>query len=801
MSDSEKKPNQFFPVIPVKNSVFFPGELVPIFVGRSKSIAALKCAIGHGDFVFLVLQKENSDLPDIEDLYKFGVVAKIIKDVTTNVEKSEKIAKVNIECLSRARVIQYKNETKYISVELEFITDVETIDEDVEDGDLISLIELSLKKFKQYSDMVKGDAYVPYISVTKEEYKNPHSIVNMIVSSIVTRAENKQKILEIIPLYDRLVELNRLLISEMKIIEIDNKIKDSVKKQTEAAHKVFYLTEQMKAINKELDGGNGDPIGYKKLEERLKKLNILKSSKEKLEYEMKRLSMMTPMSAELVITKGYLEYILDLPWNKISKKNRSLKDAEKILNSSHYGMDEVKERILEYIAVSQRTDDNKKPILCLVGSPGVGKTSFVESIAKAINRPFERIFLAGVGDEAEIKGHRKTYLGSMPGRIISSIKNAKVSNPVILLDEIDKLSRSYKGDPAFALLEVLDSEHNHNFTDHYIDIPFDISKVVFVATANSLENIPLPLIDRLEIIRLEGYSEVEKLNIVSNYLLKKVYTETGLKKNEISISDDVIRDIIQLYTRESGVRNLKKQLLKITRKALTKIMKHGLKRIDVTKENLNEFLVRPIIPTFKETDYVVGVSTGLAYSSCGGDILHIEAVRMNGTGKIKCTGKLGDVMKESIEAAYSYIGSRCLEFGVSIDIYKNSDIHLHVPDGATPKDGPSAGIAICTAIVSCLTNNPVDPNVAMTGEISLRGKVFAIGGLKEKLLAALRVGIKKVLIPKENENDLFELSIEAKESLKCLEIIPVQYIDEVLKIALKNNLVSMDIMKDTVEEV
>lgn len=759
-------------VLPLRDIVVFPGMVVPLFVGREKSVKALESVVKNNNKILLLSQKNGSqDIPTIDDLYRVGTVATVLQLLRL----PDGTVKVLVEGVHRAKVGRFHDNEEFYEV------DAEALEEPV--GDPIeteAVFRSVVSKFEEYVKLNKK--IQPETMGAIGKITSPSVLADTVAAHMSIDIPGKQEILEIIEVAARLEHVYARMESEIGVLNTEKRIRGRVKRQMEKTQREYYLNEQLKAIQKELgelEEGGKDELA--ELEEKIKKTKLSKEAREKCEAELKKLRTMSAMSAEASVIRNYLDWIVSLPWKKATKIKRDLVAAEKILDADHSGLEKVKERILEYLAVQARTKSLKGPILCLVGPPGVGKTSLARSIARSTGRNYVKIALGGVRDESEIRGHRRTYIGSMPGRFIQSMKKAKSSNPLMLLDEIDKMGNDFRGDPAAALLEVLDPEQNKNFNDHYLEVDYDLSDVMFIATANSF-NMPRPLLDRMEIIRLSGYTEDEKLDIALEHLIPKQYKDHGLKKDELSISEDAIRDAIRYYTREAGVRNLEREIARMTRKAVKEIVMKKKEKIVITRKNLGKYLgVRKFSYGEAEMADQVGVTTGLAWTETGGDLLLIESVTVPGKGGIKFTGTLGDVMKESVQAAHSYIQSRALDFGIKPTKFRQKDIHVHVPEGATPKDGPSAGIAMCTTIVSVLTGIPVKKNVAMTGEVTLRGRVLAIGGLKEKLLAALRGGITTVLIPKENVKDLEEIPENVK---KGLTIIPVEHVDEVMKHAL-----------------
>lgn len=771
-NELSEKIDNMLPVLPLRDVVVYPKMIVPIFVGREKSIEAVQKANDKGSDIVLVMQKKaDVEVPEAEDLYKVGTRGNILQML----KLPDGTIKILVEGLERIKIKSFQNEGTYFSAK---ITAYPPEKED--DNELKSWARAVVSQFEEYVKLNKKIPLDVVQSVKQiEEYDK---LADTVASHLALKTEDKQFLLEAENLKERLNKLLQLIDTEMMVMEVEDRIKNRVKKQMEKSQKEYYLNEQIKAIQKELnDGEDGDEFGnYLK---RINATKFTKEAREKALAELKKLKNMGNSSPESAIIRNYLDWLLDIPWNKKTKLNKDLSKAIEVLEEDHYGLEKVKERIVEYLAVQSRSSSMKAPILCLVGPPGVGKTSLGKSIARATNRNFVRASLGGMRDEAEIRGHRRTYVGAMPGKIVQSMKKAGTSNPLFLLDEIDKLGNDWRGDPSSALLEVLDPEQNSTFNDHYLEVDYDLSDVMFVTTANSLD-MPRPLLDRMEIIQLSGYTEDEKIEIAKRHLLKKVFDENAVKCSELVVSDDAIRDIIRYYTREAGVRNLERELSTIARKATKEILLQKGKciKIEVTPENLEKYLgVKRFSYGEAEKQDHIGVTTGLAWTEVGGDILFIEAVDMPGKGKVTQTGKLGDVMKESIETAYSVVRAHSKDLGINPEIFEKTDVHVHVPEGATPKDGPSAGIAMYTTLVSVFTKTPVRKDVAMTGEITLQGRVLPIGGLKEKLLAALRGGIKTVIIPKENEKDLAEIPDNVKKGMK---IIPVDNVADVLKIAL-----------------
>ena len=765
-----------YPLLPLRDIVVYPKMIVPLFVGRAKSINALQKAVDNEQNVVLATQKDPSvEDPKEDDIFHVGTLGTVLQLL----KLPDGTVKVLIEGLERVRLDKIELSDDMMESEITILPDV------AEDNpELEGIVRAVLSQFEEYVKLSKKTP--PEVLVSVNQIEDYTKLADTIASHLALKIADKQALLEGKSLYERFEKLLGFMDAEITMLEVENRIRNRVRKQMEKSQKEYYLNEQMKAIQKELgDGDEEDEISaYMK---KIEKTKLSKEAKEKALAEVKKLKNMGPNSAEATVVRNYLDWILDIPWKKRSKVNKDLQYALDVLNADHYGLDKVKERIIEFLAVQVRSDKVRGPILCLVGPPGVGKTSLGKSIARATGRAFVRASLGGMRDEAEIRGHRRTYIGSMPGKIIKGMKKAGTTNPLFLLDEIDKLGNDYRGDPSSALLEVLDPEQNAAFNDHYLEVDYDLSDVMFVTTANSLD-MPRPLLDRMEIIRLSGYTEDEKIEIAKRHLLPKIFKENGVKDNELSIKPDAIRDIIRYYTREAGVRSLERELSTIARKAIKEILLEGDKEklpIVVDAKNLEKYLgiIKYRYGEAEGKDQV-GVTTGLAWTEVGGDILFIEAVDMPGKGIVKQTGKLGDVMKESIETAYSVVRAHSKELGIDPEVFEKTDIHVHVPEGATPKDGPSAGIAMYTTVVSVLTKIPVRKDVAMTGEITLQGRVLPIGGLKEKLLSALRGGIKTVIIPKDNEKDLAEIPDNVKQGLK---IIPVTEVKEVLKIALRKS--------------
>lgn len=762
-----------YPILPLRDIVVFPHMIVPLFVGREKSVRALEDVMQDDKQILLLTQKNSTqDDPTKEDLFTFGTVGTILQLL----KLPDGTVKVLVEGGHRAKVVRFTENADFFQA---FAEPVEEFTGDASEIDAIS--RTIVGQFDQYIKLNRK--IPPEVLVSVNQIDDPAKLADTIAAHLTLKIAEKQVLLETSSINERLEKIYGYMEGEIGVLQVEKKIRNRVKRQMEKTQRDYYLNEQMKAIQKELGEGGGEE-GKSEADELQKKIEMTamsKEAKEKSLSELKKLRNMSPMSAEATVVRNYLDWMVGIPWKERTRVRRDIKAAEKVLDVDHFGLEKVKERILEYLAVQQRQSKLKGPILCLVGPPGVGKTSLGKSIAKATGRNFVRMSLGGVRDEAEIRGHRRTYIGSMPGKIIQGMKKAKSSNPLFLLDEIDKLGSDWRGDPSSALLEVLDPEQNHAFNDHYLEVDYDLSDVMFVCTANSLR-MPQPLLDRMEIIRLAGYTEDEKVEIAKRHLVPKAVKEHGLKKTEFQISEDAMRDILRYYTREAGVRNMERELANLARKSVKEILTKDLKSVHITRRNLEKFAgVKKFRFGEVEPDDLIGVTTGLAWTEVGGELLTIEAVSLPGKGRIQTTGKLGDVMKESVQAAESYVKSRAVAFGIKPTLMDKRDIHVHVPEGATPKDGPSAGVAMVTSIVSVLTGIPVRKDVAMTGEITLRGRVLPIGGLKEKLLAALRGGIKTVLIPKENEKDLTEIPDNVK---KGMDIILINNADDVLKNAL-----------------
>ncbi len=767
-------------VLPLRDIVVFPHMIVPLFVGREKSVRALEAVMKDDKQILLVAQKNaTQDDPSVDDIYRVGTVSTILQLL----KLPDGTVKVLVEGGKRAKITGFKETEAYFEAVVEPMPDTGADRKDME-----SLGRSVVSQFEQYIKLNKKIA--PEVLVSLNQISEPSKLADTVASHLNLKIPEKQDLLEIAKVGDRLEKVFGHMESEMGVLQVEKKIRNRVKKQMEKTQREYYLNEQLKAIQKELGEGEDGKDENAELEARIKKTRFTKEAREKAMQELKKLKTMSPMSAEATVVRNYLDWMLSIPWKKRSKINNDVIAAEKVLNDDHYGLEKVKERIIEYLAVQARSPKVRGAILCLVGPPGVGKTSLGKSIARATGRSFVRMSLGGVRDEAEVRGHRRTYIGSMPGKVIQGMKKAKTSNPLFLLDEIDKLGQDWRGDPSSALLEVLDPEQNSTFADHYLEVDYDLSDVMFVTTANSLR-MPQPLMDRMEIIRIPGYTEDEKVEIAKRHLIAKQSEAHGLKPDEWSLSEDGLRDLIRYYTREAGVRNLEREIANLARKAVKEIVtSKTVKKVVVTRKNLEKFAgVKKFRYGETEAEDMVGVVTGLAWTEVGGEILTIESVMLPGKGNIKQTGKLGDVMQESVSAALSYVRSRSIKFGIKPTLFEKRDIHVHVPEGATPKDGPSAGVAMATSLVSVLTGIPVRRDVAMTGEITLRGRVLPIGGLKEKLLAALRSGITTVFIPKENEKDLAEIPDNVKKGLK---IIAVADVDEVIAQALARRPVAIE---------
>ena len=768
---ADKSGKLVLPVLPLRDIVVFPHMIVPLFVGREKSVRALENVMQDDKQILLVAQKNAADdNPDAEDIYDVGTIGSVLQLL----KLPDGTVKVLVEGVSRARVVSYVENDQFFEANVEAITEAET------DGEQLEALARSV--ISQFEGYVKLNKKVPpEVLGSVSQIDEPAKLADTVASHINIKIGEKQELLEMPSIADRLERVYSLMEGEISVLQVEKRIRSRVKRQMEKTQREYYLNEQMKAIQKELGDGEDGKDDLREIEDRIQKTKLSKDAREKAQAELKKLKQMSPMSAEATVVRNYLDWLLSVPWNKKSRIKKDLRSAQEILDTDHFGLDKVKERIVEYLAVQSRANKLKGPILCLVGPPGVGKTSLGKSIAKATGRDFVRMSLGGVRDEAEIRGHRRTYIGSMPGKVIQSMKKVKHTNPLFLLDEIDKMGADFRGDPSSALLEVLDPEQNNAFADHYLEVDYDLSDVMFVTTANTL-NIPGPLMDRMEIIRIAGYTEDEKVEIARRHLISKALEAHGLRSGEWSIDDAALRQLIRVYTREAGVRSLEREINNLARKAVKEILTSDKKSIAVTMDNIETYAG---VPKYRygeaEGEDQVGVVTGLAWTEVGGELLTIEGVMMPGKGRMTVTGNLRDVMKESISAANSYVRSRATRFGIEPPLFDRKDIHVHVPEGATPKDGPSAGVAMTTAIVSVMTGIPVRKDVAMTGEITLRGRVLPIGGLKEKLLAALRGGIKRVLIPQDNAKDLADIPDNVKNAL---EIVPVSTADEVLKNAL-----------------
>lgn len=760
------------PLLPLRGMIVFPSMVLHLDVGRDKSIAALENAMLNDKLIFLAAQKKTSiDEPSIDDVYQIGTLAK----VNQMMKLPNGTLRVLVEGLGRYKIVELKDDKDEFIVKIEELEDVYEHSNEEE-----ALVRSLLHQFEQYTKLSRKISNETYETVA--DIEDAGRLSDIVTSHLAAKLKDKQALLELTNVKTRLEEIIKLITNEKKVLDIERKIGQRVKNSMEKTQKEYYLREQLKAIQKELGDRDGKSGEVGDLRDRIEEANMPEHILEVALKELGRFEKIPQNSAENSVIRNYIEWLVDLPWDKQSKDTININTAEKVLNRDHYGLDKVKERILEYLAVQKLTNSIKGPILCLVGPPGVGKTSLARSIADSVNRNFVRISLGGVRDEAEIRGHRRTYIGAMPGRIIQGMKKAGTINPVFLLDEIDKMSNDFRGDPSSAMLEVLDPEQNSNFSDHFIEESYDLSKVLFLATANSVMSIPGPLLDRMELISIAGYTEVEKLHIAKEHLLQKQIKENGLTASNLQVRDDALLKLIRTYTREAGVRGLERQLAKIARKTAKIIISGDKKRVVVTAKNMEELLGKPSFRYgLMEVEDQVGAATGLAYTSAGGDILSIEVSHYPGKGKLILTGKLGDVMQESAQAAFSYVRSRTNELNIEKDFYEKYDIHVHVPEGATPKDGPSAGITIATALVSSLTGRAIRKEVGMTGEITLRGRVLPIGGLKEKTLSAHRAGLSTIIIPSENEKDIEEIPESVKENLT---FIPVRHLDEVLEIAL-----------------
>ena len=768
-----------YPVLPLRDIVVFPGMIVPLFVGREKSVKALEEVMKDDKQILLIAQKNASqDDPGPDDIYTIGTLGTVLQLL----KLPDDTVKVLVEGGRRVKIVGYTGKSEFV--------EANAVDMEETAADASELQAAARTVVSEFENYVKLNKKVPpEVVVSINKIEEPAKLADQISAHLALKVAEKQQLLELDSVSKRLERILGLMEGEIGVLQVEKKIRNRVKRQMEKTQREYYLNEQMKAIQKELGETEDGRDEISELEKRIKKTRLSKEAREKANGELKKLRTMSPMSAEATVVRNYLDWLLSIPWRKPTKIIKDLKYAEDILNADHHGLEKVKERILEYLAVQQRVDKMKGPILCLVGPPGVGKTSLGKSIAKATGRNFVRMSLGGVRDEAEIRGHRRTYIGSLPGKVIQSMKKAKSSNPLFLLDEIDKLGADFRGDPSSALLEVLDPEQNSTFNDHYLEVDYDLSNVMFITTANSLR-MAQPLMDRMEIIRLAGYTEDEKVAIARKHLIIKQVEANGLKEGELDLHDDAVRDLVRYYTREAGVRNLEREIANLARKATKEILMKGSTKVKIRAKNLDKYAgVRRFRYGEAELEDLVGITTGLAWTEVGGELLQIEAVLVPGRGRMTVTGKLGDVMQESVQAANAYVRSRANSFGIKHVMFEKRDIHIHVPEGATPKDGPSAGVGMITSIVSALTGVAVRKEVAMTGEISLRGRVMPIGGLKEKLLAALRGGLKTVLIPKENERDLPEIPDNVK---KGLEIVPVATVDEVLARALVKPLVAIE---------
>ena len=776
-----------YPVLPLRDIVVFPHMIVPLFVGREKSVRALEDVMSDDKQILLVTQKSAAqDDPEPKDIYQVGTIASVLQLL----KLPDGTVKVLVEGGARARIASYTQNEAFFEAHGELIDDTGDDGEDIQ-----ALARTVTTQFEQY---VKLNRKIPpEVLVSVNQIDEPSKLADTVASHLALKIPEKQDLLEIASVNERLERVYSLMEAEIGVMQVERKIRSRVKRQMEKTQREYYLNEQMKAIQKELGEGEDGRDELQELEDKIKETKFTKEAREKATAELKKLRNMSPMSAEATVVRNYLDWMLSIPWKKRSRISKDLDRAQRVLDEDHYGLEKVKERILEYLAVQHRTNKVRGAILCLVGPPGVGKTSLGKSIGRATGREFVRMSLGGVRDEAEIRGHRRTYIGSMPGKIIQGMKKAKRSNPLYLLDEIDKMGADFRGDPASALLEVLDPEQNNTFNDHYLEVDYDLSDVMFVTTANTLR-LPQPLLDRMEVIRISGYTEDEKVEIARRHLIDKVVKDTGLKAKEWSISEGALRDLIRYYTREAGVRNLERELANLTRKAVREILQDKLDGIKVDRRNLGKYAG---IQRFRygeiEAEDLIGVVTGLAWTEVGGELLTIESLVLPGKGNMKYTGKLGDVMQESIQAAASYVRARAADFGIKPTVFEKRDIHVHVPEGATPKDGPSAGVAMCVSIISTLTRIKIRRDIAMTGEITLRGRVLPIGGLKEKLLAASRGGIKTVLIPQDNEKDLADIPDNV---LKELDIIPVTNLDDVLEHAFVTRPVPIDWPDDQDED-
>lgn len=772
-----------YPVLPLRDIVVFPHMIVPLFVGREKSVRALEDVMKEDKQILLVTQRNASqDDPSPEEIFDVGTIGTVLQLL----KLPDGTVKVLVEGVKRARIVRYAENPEFFQAQVEPLEEVTADAQEVE-----ALGRAAVAQFEQYIKLNKK--IPPEVLVSVNQIEDGAKLADTIAAHLSLKIPEKQQILEIASITERLEKVYGFMEGEIGVLQVEKRIRSRVKRQMEKTQREYYLNEQLKAIQKELGEGEDGRDEAAELEERINKVKLTKEARDKAMGELKKLRSMSPMSAEATVVRNYLDWMLSIPWKQRTRIKKDLLHAEQVLNDDHFGLEKVKERVLEYLAVQQRTNKIRGSILCLVGPPGVGKTSLGKSIAKATGRNFVRMSLGGVRDEAEIRGHRRTYIGSMPGKVLQGMKKAKSSNPLFLLDEIDKLGADYRGDPSSALLEVLDPEQNSTFNDHYLEVDYDLSDVMFICTANSLR-MPQPLMDRMEIIRIPGYTEDEKIEIAKRHLIQKQAEANGLKKGEWTLTDEALRDLIRYYTREAGVRSLEREIAGLARKAVREILSSDVKKIVVKSEDLDKYAgVRKFRYGEAELEDMVGVVTGLAWTEVGGEILTIEAVPVPGRGRVVATGKLGDVMKESVQAAESFAKARAVSFGIKPTLFGKRDIHVHVPEGATPKDGPSAGVAMVVAIVSALTGNPVRRDVAMTGEVTLRGRVLPIGGLKEKLLAAVRAGIKTVIIPKDNEKDLADIPDSVK---KALAILPTASVEEVLKNALVRPLEPIE-WKDT----
>jgi len=776
-----------YPVLPLRDIVVFPHMIVPLFVGREKSVRALEDVMKDDKQILLVTQKNAAqDDPSSSDIFTVGTIGTVLQLL----KLPDGTVKVLVEGGQRARIVRFAENEAFFQAHAEIVPERPGTHQEIE-----ALARTVVTQFEQYIKLNKK--IPPEVLVSINQIEEPGKLADTVASHLSLKIPEKQELLETESVSERLEKVFGYMEGEIGVLQVEKRIRNRVKRQMEKTQREYYLNEQLKAIQKELGEGEDGRDEMAELEDRINKTKLTKEAHDKAMAELKKLRSMSPMSAEATVVRNYLDWLLSIPWQKRTKIKRDIKGAERVLDADHFGLEKVKERILEYLAVQQRMKKMKGPILCLVGPPGVGKTSLGKSVARATGRNFIRMSLGGVRDEAEIRGHRRTYIGSMPGKVIQGMKKAKSSNPLFLLDEVDKLGADWRGDPSSALLEVLDPEQNSTFNDHYLEIDYDLSDVLFLTTANTLR-MPQPLLDRMEIIRLPGYTEDEKVEIAKRHLIPKQIKAHGLRKTEWSISEDALRDVIRYYTREAGVRNLEREIANLTRKAIKDILMKKSDKIVVTRRNLDKYAgVRKFRFGEAESEDMVGVTTGLAWTEVGGELLTIEAVTVPGKGRVTATGKLGDVMKESVQAAESFVKSRSHAYGIKPTIFERKDIHVHVPEGATPKDGPSAGVAMVTSIVSVMTGVPVRRETAMTGEITLRGRVLPIGGLKEKLLAALRGGLKTVLIPADNEKDLADIPDNVKRGLK---IIPVRTVDEVLGHALAEALTPIEWEDETADE-